>query len=445
VILPAVASASYDTLPGEALGLDVPYESLSVFDATTPTFPTEGFSLQNEERVQKSVYAACGQPKGAKDAWVRFSAGVAGNLFVAASKDTASPLFYTVYTAPSTHPLFSELHEIGCESAGGSNFESYAFGYSVPAHTVVFVQVLVECNVGDVCTPQQESEAEGGNTSVRLRFTPFNEDGDSLPDTLDHCPRVAGTFQGCPDSDGDGVGDGDDACPTVKGKAPNGCRLPDEDGDGYGAVAAGGTDCNDDNAAIHPGANDVPGDGIDQNCDGRDSPTDADGDGYAAVAFGGTDCNDGNAAIHPGAHDVPGDKVDQNCDGHDAAYPVLHNEIGRVFAYSPKQERTVGFLSPFKVGGPLVPGMVVRLTCTGRGCPISRQAVAVHKKQPGGLQVGERLVRQILAPGASVTLLITRPGYVGEGVRFTTRKHGKMLIEELCVPAGSTTPKKQCS
>ena len=37
---------------------------------------------------------------------------------------------------------------------------------------------------------------------------------------------------------------------------------------------AGGTDCDDNDASIYPGAVDTPGDGVDQDCDGADSSTD---------------------------------------------------------------------------------------------------------------------------------------------------------------------------
>ena len=48
-------------------------------------------------------------------------------------------------------------------------------------------------------------------------------------------------------------------------------RGADVDGDGFEAESVGGTDCDDTDPAIFPGATDVPGDGIDQDCDGADA------------------------------------------------------------------------------------------------------------------------------------------------------------------------------
>ena len=81
----------------------------------------------------------------------------------------------------------------------------------------------------------------------------------------------------------------------------------DSDGDGF----AGPVDCNDANAAIRPGAAEVFGNGVDEDCNGRDDVNrDVDRDGFAVPV----DCDDGNAAIRPGALEVRGNTVDENCD-----------------------------------------------------------------------------------------------------------------------------------
>ena len=88
----------------------------------------------------------------------------------------------------------------------------------------------------------------------------------------------------------------------------------DGDGDGYDAIAAGGTDCDDTDAAIHPGATETWYDGIDSDCDGA-SDYDQDGDGFDSDGYSGTDCDDEDAAIHPRATEIWYDGVDSDCDG----------------------------------------------------------------------------------------------------------------------------------
>ena len=116
--------------------------------------------------------------------------------------------------------------------------------------------------------------------------------------------------------------------------APVTCSCPDTDGDGVyatgcaDAACAPRTDCNNANAAVHPGAVDVCGNGIDEDCTGGDcavtcSCPDTDGDGFYATSCADaacaprTDCNNANGAVHPGAVDVCGNGIDEDCSGSD--------------------------------------------------------------------------------------------------------------------------------
>jgi hypothetical protein len=112
------------------------------------------------------------------------------------------------------------------------------------------------------------------------------------------------------DADGDGLGDpdeSDDECERLPGTVANALDCDDSDpnqpaiwyldpdGDGWGAEAVVGCDlpeaslqggdCDESDPAVHPGADELAGDGLDQDCDGLDAPAeeppalDSDGDG----------------------------------------------------------------------------------------------------------------------------------------------------------------------
>ena len=121
-----------------------------------------------------------------------------------------------------------------------------------------------------------------------------------------------------------------------------GRAVGDFDNDHDGLTANQG-DCDDGNASVHPGATDIPGNGIDEDCSGADAinpgTIDADHDGFTPLQG---DCNDLSASIHPGAFDIPGNGIDENCNGADsvagdadvpsAAITSSGRDIGRCIA-----------------------------------------------------------------------------------------------------------------
>ena len=143
------------------------------------------------------------------------------------------------------------------------------------------------------------------------------------------------------DQDCDGVElcfvDGDDDGYRVDATSETSSANVACDGAGEAVATDGLGDCADDDAAVSPGAVEVAGDEVDQDCDGAElCYVDADDDGYtseggATVTSGDVlcdgpgeatasdasgDCDDATAALHPGAAEGDcSDPIDYNCDG----------------------------------------------------------------------------------------------------------------------------------
>jgi uncharacterized repeat protein (TIGR03803 family) len=155
-----------------------------------------------------------------------------------------------------------------------------------------------------------------GRGSITVRASQGGDDDYNAAPNVDRSFCALTTFY--EDTDGDTYGNA--ASTTAACAQPSGYVTNDDD-------------CNDNDAAIRPGAPEICGDGKDNDCDGaidEDCNTyyqDADGDGFGNPSVSTTatappsgyvtnddDCDDGNAAINPDAAEVC-NGIDDDCDG----------------------------------------------------------------------------------------------------------------------------------
>ena len=199
-----------------------------------------------------------------------------------------------------------------------------------------------------------------------------DEDPDVRPDTTE---RADGVDEDCDglvdqgtawfDDDGDGAteegGDCDDAdagaAPGLAescdgrdedcdGAVDDGTPCYDDDGDG---VTEDDGDCHDGEAEVRPGASDVPGSGVDGDCDGLITTSDNDADGYGLA---GGDCDDTLATTRPGAIELV-NGVDDDCDGAvDEGTPVRDDDFDGYSELSGDCDDTVALISPVSVEQP---------------------------------------------------------------------------------------------
>jgi Tol biopolymer transport system component len=163
-------------------------------------------------------------------------------------------------------------------------------------------------------------------------------------------------------------------------------------------------------------------------------PGDADRDGVAAPL----DCNDNDPKIRPGAKDIPGDKVDQDCNGRDAPFPLLRRTIEAFSATYPLGRYTTFTSMTVK---PVRRGDRLKLMCKGPGCEMSKKTIKV-RKNARKLSLLRHLKGAKLRKGAVVQLRITHAGTIGRVGKWQIRAPKTPKSTRACLRPGAKKPSR---
>lgn len=160
--------------------------------------------------------------------------------------------------------------------------------------------------------------------------------------------------------------------------------------------------------------------------------TDRDGDGVIAPA----DCSDTNSSVHPGAPEIPGNALDDDCVGGDQAAKMPGGVVHK-WTVRPRTGPRVRLMRVRDA----VAGATVTVDCRGRGCPFKQRRRLTDGHGSVSLT---NLFKRRLRHGVRLDVSIAAPNMITKVVRFDVRRGVVPTARSLCVPANAVKPEPIC-
>ena len=160
---------------------------------------------------------------------------------------------------------------------------------------------------------------------------------------------------------------------------------------------------------------------------------DNDGDGVP----NNRDCRPDDASVRPGAKDIPRNGVDEDCSGRDAAYPRISSRTKVGVKFHGRFARVTRL-----VAHDVPAGARVQLRCSGRSCPFAHTPAETIPRASAAMSLMNAKLRKArIRPVTTLEVRVTKSGRVGRVVRYRFAHRGRKPTEQtLCLAPGATTP-----
>jgi len=161
---------------------------------------------------------------------------------------------------------------------------------------------------------------------------------------------------------------------------------------------------------------------------------DRDGDGTPNEQ----DCAPDNAAVHPGAGEIVGNAVDEDCKG-----GPQYLRVSASLSYTTARRGNTAKFTKLTVNE-IKAGDTIEIRCTGgkrKACPFSKKT-QTGKAGKAKVNLLSLLKKRYLKQNAVLEVRVTRPNEIGRVLRLKVGKRGAIKSEPLCLPVGATAPSK---